>query len=66
MTMPAIAEALGMSKRNERKPYEPTKKTGLVERKGARKNGRHVVKFKGGEFKHKFYISLGTYNFAKQ
>jgi len=55
-----------MSKRNERKPYEPTKKTGLVERKGARKNGRHVVKFKGGEFKHKFYISLGTYNFAKQ
>ena len=44
ITMPAIAEALGITKRNVEINISHLKKAGLVEREGSKKAGRWIVK----------------------
>ena len=44
ITMPVVAETLGMTKRSVESNISQLKKAGLVEREGARKNGSWVVK----------------------
>ena len=43
-TISAIAETLSMTKRNIENHISQLKKSGVVEREGARKNGRWIVK----------------------
>ena len=44
-TMSTIAEALDMTKRNVENNISQLKKAGLIEREGARKNGKWIVKY---------------------
>jgi len=44
-TIPAVAETLGMTKRTVENNISELKKVGLLEREGARKNGRWIVEY---------------------